>query len=87
MIVANDNDFEGSEVTEYQLNFLISLLSTSVYGKDDTGERMEKQILSGLSQIEFDEVKRDLEQNQIDPISAGFNYNQRDITKKLAREV
>ena len=87
MIIANDDNVEESEVTEYQLNFLISLLSTSSYGKDDTGERMEKQILSGLSKIEFDAIKKDLEQNQIEPIGAGFNYNQNDIRKKLRREI
>lgn len=73
-------------ISDGQQQYLLSLLNTSVYGKDDTGEILEKKILSGISKLEFDNIKRDLEQNQIDPISAGFNYNQTDIKKKIAKE-
>lgn len=73
--------------TDSQCDYLLSLLRTSVYGKDDTGEMLEQKILSGISKTEFETIKRDLENNQLDPIASGLNYNQKDIKKKLENHV
>lgn len=80
-------DNSDYQISDNQQQYLLSLLNTSVYGKDDTGELLEKKILAGISKLEFENIKRDLDQNQIDPISGGFNYNQTDIKKKIAKEV
>ena len=79
----DNQDYPASDL---QQQFLLNLLRTSVYGKDDDGEFLEKKILSGISKLEFETIKKDLEQNQIEPIGAGYNYNQKDITKKISNE-
>lgn len=84
-VVEMDN--QDYPISDNQQQYLLSLLNTSVYGKDDTGEFLEKKILAGLSKLEFETMKKDLEENQIEPIMAGNNYNQSDIKRKLQREI
>lgn len=84
-VVEMDN--QDYPISDNQQQYLLNLLNTSVYGKDDTGEFLEKKILAGLSKLEFETMKKDLEENQVEPIMAGNNYNQTDIRKKLQREV
>lgn len=80
-------DNQDYPMSDNQQDYLLSLLRTSVYGKDDTGEMLEKKIMDGLSKTEFENIKTDLLNNQLDPIASGGNYNQKDIKKKLASHV
>lgn len=80
----DNSDYTASDS---QKDYLLSLLRTSVYGKDDTGEMLERKISSGVSLLEFETMKNDLLNNQVDPIAAGNNYSQKDIKKKLDAHV
>ncbi len=78
-------DNQDYPASDNQQDYLISLLNTSTYGKGDEGEILERKILGGLSKSEFEVIKTDLLNNQLDPITSGTNYNQKDIKKHLAK--
>lgn len=82
-ISALDEDYI---ISDNQIDYLVQLLQTAGYD-DDTKAEYERQINYGLTGIEFNQLKREFEMNQIDRISAGMNYNQTDISKKIAKEI
>lgn len=52
-------------------------------------ERLQhyQRYMSSFDRYEFEDMMKAIQENQIDAISAGHNYQQGDITKKLEREI
>ncbi len=73
-------------ISDGQIDCLTSLIENSAYD-DDTKQILINKAQSGLSGIEFNQMKKDAEMNQIDRISSGRNYNQTDIRKKLSNDI
>ena len=73
-------------ISDGQIDYLVSLIENTGYD-DDTKQILISKAQSGLSGVEYNQMKRDAEMNQLDRISSGFNYNQTDITKKLAKDI
>ena len=73
-------------ISDNQIDYLVQLLQNAGYD-DDTKAEYERQINYGLTGIEFNQLKREFEMNQVDRINAGANYNQSDITRKIAKEI
>jgi recombination protein RecT len=82
-ISALDEDYI---ISDNQIDYLVHLLQNAGYD-DDTKAEYERQINYGLTGIEFNQLKREFEMNQVDRINSGANYNQSDITRKIAKEI
>lgn len=75
-------DNEQFTISEGQEDFLFSLISKSSFD-DDTKEILERKVSSGLNPNEFEVMKLELEQNQLNPVLSG-NYNQTDLKKHIS---
>jgi len=80
-IALADEDYQCSDG---QLDYLVTLIEQTGYD-DDTKQIMVSKVYSGITKSEFYTMKKDAEMNQIDRISSGFNYNQKDIKEHLKK--
>lgn len=85
LATAVDIDNSDYEISDGQQDYILRLLNTSTYGKDETGARLESKIMAGLTPQEYQKIKTDLLNNQLDPITHGGNYNQGDINRHLEK--
>lgn len=79
--IAIDN--EQYEISHGQQDQLFNLIAKSTYD-DDTKAILERKVSSGINPNEFEVMKLELMQNQIDPVLSG-NYNQTDLKKHIGK--
>ena len=93
----NERDWETQEEIEKALenpfdaapekiNHIEQLLRTSLYDPEQR-EEITREILGYIDQERAEELIEQLYKNQVDPITAGLNYSQSDIARKLNREI
>lgn len=82
MIEANENE-DYLDATDEQYWLILALLDRALMSDE------EKDLIkvSLYTQEEADKLIQRLTGNQIDPITAGLNYNQTDISRKLRKEI
>jgi hypothetical protein len=82
-VAALDEDYI---ISDNQIDYLLNLLETTGYD-EDAKKVYRYTIENGLTGIEFNQLKNNFEMNQVDRINSGLNYNQTDISKKIASEI
>jgi len=70
-----------------QINWVEGLINTSAFDDDTKQTLLEKLNDNSITQSEFDNLKTEVLNNQLDRISSGMNYTQTDIKNKIAAEV
>lgn len=75
-------DNEEYSISYDQQDYLASLIGKSNYDAD-TKELLEKKVFAGISINEFEVMRVDLLNNQLNPVTEMANYNQGDINKHL----
>ncbi len=78
-ISISDEDYNASPS---QLDYLVTLIERAAYD-DDTKQILVAKVYQGITTDEFNRMKKEAEMNQLDPITAGTNYNQTDIQAHL----
>ena len=76
---------EVYKAEDWQLSQIEILLNTSTF--DDEQKNYIEGNLDHYSQEEAFKIIENLQQNQIDQVDSGFNYNQTDINNKLNKIV
>jgi recombinational DNA repair protein RecT len=71
-------------VSDDQRYYLLNLLESTML-ESEVAKMLEHKIKGELSLSEFNSIKKQLTENQLDPITAGGNYNQTDIKNHLAK--
>lgn len=56
-------------ISTEQEDYLIGLIDKSGYRNSDQHDDLEKEILSGIDGERFEEIKNDLDANQLDPFT------------------
>lgn len=85
LATAIDLDNKDYEISGGQQDYLLSLLAQSTYGGDETGAAFEREIINGVSQQRYEELKKDFEHNRLDPVTNNGYYNQGDIKKHIKK--
>ena len=76
-----DEDYPKSDS---QSDYLVQLIEGSSYDHD-TQKVLITKVYEGITKSEFEKMKNDAQMNTMDPISAGLNYNQSDISTHLKK--
>jgi len=74
-------DDEEYTISHNQEDYLLSLINTSSYD-DDMKAIMERKVTAGLNPTEFEVMKKDLVECQVNPVHAG-HYNQKELSTHL----
>lgn len=82
---AIDIDNSEYQVSEGREDYLIRLLETSSYQNSEEHAMIERKIMGGLTVLEYETLKKDLEENQLDPVTSGMNYNQGQLNQHLGK--
>lgn len=79
----------GWEYSQFHQDLLQNLLDKSTYEEGRAKEAIQNNInaVKQMTEEKFIKIKTQLEANQLDPIDAGLNYNQGDISKKMRKEI
>jgi len=75
---------EDYTISDQQGDYLVTLIEQTGYD-DDTKQILVNKVYSGLTKIEYDSMRMDAERNQVDRITSGMNYNQKDISEHLRK--
>lgn len=65
-----------------QEDYLYTLINNSTFD-DDTKAVLDSKVRSGLNPNEFDNLKNELIQNQVNPVFESARYNQTDLSNQL----
>jgi phage RecT family recombinase len=79
--IAIDN--EEYTISYDQQSYLLALIDTSSHD-DDLKSILERKVLGGLNPNEFNAMKGDLIENQINPVTEAASYNQGQLKKHLS---
>lgn len=75
---------EDYPISDSQSDYLVQLIEGSSYDHD-TQKVLITRVYEGITKSEFEKMKNDAQMNTMDPISAGLNYNQTDISTHLKK--
>ena len=70
--------------TDGQSDYLVTLIERAGYD-DDTKQILINKVYAGITTNEFEQMKKEAMANQLDPITNGLNYDQKDIIKHQAK--
>lgn len=83
---AIEMDNQDFPATDGQYIYIESLLDNSTYD-EKMKEGVMRRIVSGMTTSEAKDIIEHLRDNQLEPISTGGNYGQREISEKIKNEV
>lgn len=76
---------EKNPVLNSEISFIETLIDNSTY--DDERKESLRRYIQTANRVEITSIKKDLENNQLDRVQSGLNYNQTDIKNKLRNDI
>lgn len=80
----DNQDYPASSGQE---DYIYSLIQTSSYKGTEFEEIIMSKLEDGLSSLEASNIIEDLQNNQLDPVKSGLNYNAMDAKKALENAI
>lgn len=83
----NFDNLEYEKVTDEKVEFLLSLVNTSSYSNEQKDIYILELETFDITPERYEELLKQIFNNQLDRINAGLNYSASDINRKIKKEI
>lgn len=83
----NFDNLEYEKVTDEKVEFLLSLVNTSSYSNEQKDIYIRELETFDITPERYEELLKQIFNNQLDRINAGLNYSASDINRKIKKEI
>jgi hypothetical protein len=83
----NFDNLEYEKVTDEKVEFLLSLVNTSSYSNEQKDIYISELETFDITPERYEELSKQIFNNQLDRINAGLNYSASDINRKIKKEI
>lgn len=83
----NFDNLEYEKVIDEKVEFLLSLVNTSSYSNEQKDIYISELETFDITPERYEELSKQIFNNQLDRINAGLNYSASDINRKIKKEI